>query len=214
MNGEVRVVDDVGFAFAELAAEEIKAKTNPTFSIAFGGGSTATAAYEHLAKQDVDWSSVVALWGDERCVPLDHEDSNYFLAKRALFDKVGPLAAVHPMTCDDGASAYEAHVRAAQPIDLIHLGMGDDGHTASLFPGSSSLKETSKLVIETGDDLHKHQRMTLTYPAINAAKLAVFTVTGKNKHEMFARIRAGENLPAAHVATKRIIWLIDAEVAG
>ena len=207
--GEIRVVDDVAHAFAVLVREEIERSDQEMFSIALSGGSTATPAYEQLTKQDIDWSSVIAVWGDERCVALDHEDSNFLLARRALFDNVSPLGEVYPMRSDEGADVYEEIIRDIAPIDLVHLGMGDDGHTASLFPGSPALDETERLVIETGDDLHKHRRLTLTFPAINESRLAVFTVTGENKREMFERIRDGEDFPAARVHAQRTIWLVD-----
>ncbi len=219
MNGEVRVVDDVPGAFATLVRDEIERSDEEMFSIAFSGGSTATPAYEQLAKQDVDWSSVIAVWGDERCVPLDHEDSNYMLARRALLDNVSPLGEVYPMQCADhapgyGADAYEETIRDIAPLDLVHLGMGNDGHTASLFPGAPSLDESERFVVATGDDLHEHRRLTLTFPAINQSRLAVFTVTGETKREMFNRVRDGEDFPAGRINAERVIWLVDPDANG
>lgn len=214
MNGEVRVVDDVASAFAALARDEIERSDEELFSIALSGGSTAAPVYEQLSRQDIDWSSLIAVWGDERCVSLDHEDSNFLLARRTLFDEVSPLGEVYPMKYEEGAAAYEEVIRDIAPIDLVHLGMGNDGHTASLFPDSPALDETERLVVETGDDLHTHRRLTLTYPAINQSRLVVFTVAGENKREMFNRIRNGEDFPASRVNAPRTIWLVDHAANG
>ncbi len=217
MNGEVRVVEDVASAFAAEVAEAFAdRKDQDNFTIAFSGGSTATAAYEALSKVSLNWSMVTAVWGDDRLVPLDHDDSNFRLVKEALFDRVEPLAAVYPMKAEHGAEAYEEIVRSLSPLDVVHLGMGDDGHTASLFPGVHDALEAppERLVIETGDDLHPHRRMTLTFSAIAQSRLAVFTVAGANKRSMFARIRAGEHLPAGRISAQRVLWLVDEAAAG
>ena len=105
-------------------------------------------------------------------------------------------------------------MRAAPPIDLVHLGLGPDGHTASLFPGSAALAERERLVVENEDELHPHPRLTFTYPAIARSGLAVFTVAGADKRDAFARVRAGDDLPAAHVEATRVIWLVDPAAAG
>lgn len=217
MNGELLVVDDVAAAFAAEVAEAFANRPQvDRFSIAFSGGSTATAAYEALSKVSIDWSAVTAVWGDDRLVPLDHEDSNYRLTKDALFDRVQPLGAVYPMNADGGVQAYESIVQSLQPIDVVHLGMGDDGHTASLFPGVEDALEAppERLVVETGDDLHPHRRMTFTFSAIAQSRLAIFTVSGIKKREMLARIMAGEHLPAGRVAAQRVLWLVDHEAMG
>jgi 6-phosphogluconolactonase len=215
MNGEIFVVDNVAEAFANHVRDAFDARENQdAFSIAFSGGSTARPCYEQLVETNIDWSLVTAIWGDERLVPLDHQDSNYRLARESLFDRVLPLAATHPMTTDIGAKGYEDIVAELLPIDVIHLGMGDDGHTASLFPGSPALQSPpERLVVETEDEFHKHPRMTLTFSAIAQSRLAIFTVQGSNKREMFKRIRNGEHLPAAQIAAHRVIWLVDKEAA-
>jgi 6-phosphogluconolactonase len=216
VNGDVQIVDDVPSAFAAAVVDAFKTRPNPdSFTIALSGGSTATSCYEALVDTDINWNIVNVIWGDERCVSKDHDDSNYLLAKNALLDKVGPFASVHHMDCNAGASAYAAIVRELLPIDVVHLGMGPDGHTASLFPGSPSLNAPAEeLVLETGDDLHEHPRMTLTYSAIDQSLLAVFTVVGASKTEMFKRIEAGEDLPAARITAKRVLWLADPAAAG
>lgn len=213
MSTEYRVVKDVGAAFAEEVAKAYS-ETTDKFTIALSGGSTATACYEALRRIDIDWGTTYVVWGDERRVPLDHPDSNYLLARNALLDYVSPPAAVHPMGGDETADNYEKIVADLSPIDFIHLGMGDDGHTASLFPDSPALEVEDRLVVETGDDLHKHPRMTLTFPAIAQARRIVFTVTGANKADMLTRVRAGDDYPAARVSGADILWLVDEAAAG
>lgn len=216
MNGRVEIVEDVPKAFAEAVATAFANRANPeSFSIAFSGGSSATPCYEALIPSAIDWSLVTAVWGDERLVPLDHDDSNYLATKKALFDKVDPLRVVHPMTTDIGADGYDALIKDIAPIDVVHLGMGPDGHTASLFPGSPALNTPEgRLVVETGDDLHAHPRMTLTYEGLRASRLIIFTISGEKKREMFNRIKNGEDYPATHVDAPNILWLIDAAAAS
>ena len=221
MNGEIRVVENVSAAFAELVNEvfvnrpDTAVSGNQRFTLALSGGSSATSAYEALAREPLDWTKITVVWGDERCVPLDHPDSNYALAKAALLDKVGPLAAVHPMRCDDGAEVYDKIIRFLLPLDVVHLGVGPDGHTASLFPGAPALDAPADcLAIETGDDLHPHPRMSLTFSAISQSRLAVFTVSGDAKRAVFQRLRQGEDLPAGRVTAERVVWLVDEAAAG
>ena len=96
----------------------------------------------------------------------------------------------------------------------MHLGLGPDGHTASLFPGSPALEERERLVVATGDDLHPHPRLTLTFPAIAQSRLAVFTVAGEGKREALQRVKAGDDLPAARISAERVIWLVDEAANG
>lgn len=212
VHGEVRVVDDVTNAFADLVAGTMPA------SIALSGGATARDAYEALGTRDLAWSSIDVWFGDERFVPVDDPDSNEGMARAVLLDRAGPRS-IHSMagagtTAAAAAEAYDALVAAAAPIDLVHLGLGPDGHTASLFPGSAALGVTDRLVVTNGDDLHPHPRLTFTYPAIARSPLVVFTVSGADKREPFARLRAGDDLPAAKVAADRVIWLVDPAAAG
>ena len=130
---------------------------------------------------------MVVAWGDERCVEPDHPDSNERLAREALLDGVGPLAAVYPMSCDDGPESYEEVLRGLGRIDVVHLGLGPDGHTALLFPGSPALLCDSEcLVTIVTDPLggHPHRRMTLTLAGIGRARLVVFTVEGREKRNV------------------------------
>lgn len=212
MNGELRIVDHVPQAFAELVAAEAPG------SIALSGGDTARACYELLDVADVDWSEVDVFFGDERWVPVDHPDSNEGMAGHAFVDTVLPRS-VHSLrhageTIDDAARAYDALLREYGPIDCVHLGLGTDGHTASLFPGSPALLERERLVVPAGDEVHPHPRVTFTYPAIERARLVVFTVRGSTKREALARVRASADLPAARVSARRVMWLVDRAAAG
>jgi 6-phosphogluconolactonase/glucosamine-6-phosphate isomerase/deaminase len=118
------------------------------------------------------------------------------------------------VTIDVAAERYDALVSSSPPIDLVHLGLGPDGHTASLFPGSPALAVRDRLVVATGDDQHPHPRLTFTYPAIERSRLVVFTVAGEEKRDAFQRVRAGEDLPASHVRAERVVWLADRDAMG
>jgi 6-phosphogluconolactonase len=108
-----------------------------------------------------------------------------------------------------GADAYDALIRAAPPIGIVDLGLGPDGHTASLFPGAPTLDERERLVVEAGDDLHPYPRLTFTFPAIARCELAVVTVEGEEKREPIRRIRAGEDLPGARIRAGQVLWIGD-----
>jgi 6-phosphogluconolactonase len=208
MDGDVRTVDDVPQAFAALVAE-----TAPS-SIALSGGGTARKCYELLATADVPWERVDVWFGDERWVPVHDPDSNEGTAREAFLDEVGPHS-IESMyqsdsTAEAGAERYDALLKAAPPLALVHLGLGPDGHTASLFPGNASLDERDRFVITAGDDLHPHPRLTVTYPALARSELVVFTVAGEGKREAFAKLLAGdEELPAGRVRAGRVVWLVD-----
>lgn len=238
--GRAVVVGSVPEAFAtmvvELLAEHAKAARSPetAFSVALSGGATARECYERLAarRHEVDWSLVEVFWGDERCVPPDSEESNQLLARRALLDHVGPLRAVHPMRCDgaaqDGQDPAAGYDRLLRPVtlDLVHLGFGPDGHIASLFEGSPALQvatgeaaaggDAPRLAMMNHDPTGRNEmaRMTLTLAAIAAARHVVFTLSGASKRDAFARLLAGEDLPAARVRARDVTWLVDPAAAG
>jgi 6-phosphogluconolactonase len=222
VNGSLVVVDDVAAAFAQLVVDRTAASKAP-FSLAFSGGSTARECYEHLAHEaesPIDWTRIDAWWGDERCVPLEDPDSNYRLVEESLLSKVGPLASVHPMRSDvsDAADLYDRLVRSAPPIDLIHLGLGPDGHTASLFPGSEALNApVHRFVVSNVDPLghNPHARLTFTFAGIANCRSAVVTVAGASKTEALHRVLDGDlSAPAAHLANEDLIWLVDTEAMG
>lgn len=212
LHGELRVVEHVPRAFAALVADEMPA------SLALSGGSTARECYELLAVADVSWRKVDVFFGDERWVPVDDPESNEGMARHTFIDQVQPRA-VYSMrhagdTIDQAADAYDRLLRDYGPLGLVHLGLGPDGHTASLFPGSASLDERERLVVATGDELHPHPRLTLTFSAIAQSRLAVFTVAGEGKREALRRVKAGDELPAARVTAGRVIWLVDEAANG
>lgn len=212
MTGDVRVVDDVAAEFVRVVVDEAPS------TIALSGGETARACYEALAGAPFDWDGVTVLFGDERWVPVSDPDSNEGMARKVLLDRVSP-GVVHSMreagpSPESAAAAYDALVRGLPPVDLVHLGLGPDGHTASLFPGSPSLEERERMVIDTGDDLHPRRRLTFTFAALARARLAVFTVSGTEKRDVLERVHRGDDLPAARVQAGRVVWLVDHAAAG
>jgi 6-phosphogluconolactonase len=220
LNGEVRVVEDVPTAFCSVMAEAWEDRANRGFTVALSGGETARACYERLAdwaESPIDWMSTEVYWGDERCVPLDHPDSNYALAKDALFSHVGGVHALFPMLCDEGDDAYNLLVSSLGALDVVHLGVGVDGHTASIFPGSPAMTaDPGRLVVANRDASgeNPHPRMTLTFAGIRRARRAVVTISGSDKRDVFAALEAGEDLPAARIDAERVIWLVDHAAAG
>jgi 6-phosphogluconolactonase len=184
-------------------------------TFALSGGSTPRPAYEALSRAGYEWAGVHAFMVDERCVPHGHTDSNFRMASEALLARV-PVV-VHPMrgeTCDpDG---YEADLRAhfgdvAVPsIDLVFLGIGDDGHTASLFPGDPALDETERWVVRVDRPglPPRHPRLTLTFPVLNAARRAIFLVSGASKREALGRMLGGDmRVPASRVWPRDVVVL-------
>jgi 6-phosphogluconolactonase len=216
----IRVLAD-GEAVARAAADliaEASASAGDRFAIALSGGSTPKATFALLAgdgyRDRIDWRRWHVFFSDERRVPLDDERSNYRSAREALLSRV-PIreAQVHPLT---DADVYEGLLRAffgeAPDFDLLMLGMGDDGHTASLFPGSIALLEEERWVIAPPDVVQGMARLTLTLPALNAARRTIFLVSGASKADALRRIRSGEQLPAGMVRGAE--WLVDEAAAG
>ena len=178
----------------------------------------------------LDWTRVEFFFGDERAVPPNDPESNYNTARLALLDYLPRLRMeqVHRMPCeledlDAGARQYEEELRRVvggdgiPRFDLVWLGMGADGHTASLFPGTAALEERERLVVANWVPSLDAWRMTLTYPVLNAAREAMFVVTGADKSDALARVRAGSpDTPAALVRAERTVWLVDtaAEAGG
>lgn len=218
--GEIVVTQDVPAAFAQHLIEAFRTRALDTFSLALSGGDTARACYECVAETagtQVDWWKVDVYWGDERCVPHDDVDSNYRLAREALLDRVGAANATHLMRCADGPDPYQLRLGDLGRIDLVHLGLGPDGHTASLFPGSPALDADPGRLVAMNEDpsgRNPHPRMTLTFAGIARARLAVVTVSGEAKADALARIANGEDLPAAHIGSERVLWLVDEAAAS
>ena len=221
MNGSLIVVDDVAAEFAERVIEAFHSRPSDTFSIALSGGETARTCYERLAADggtQIDWWKVDVYWGDERCVPLDDPDSNYRLGREALLDRVGAANAHYPMRCDEGPDPYQLRVGELGRFDLVHLGLGPDAHTASLFPGSPGLEaDPGRLVVMNTDPSGRnpHERMTLTFAGIARARLVVVTVMGESKREALTRVMDGDPAcPASHIRADKVVWLADHAAAA
>lgn len=221
MHGSLHVVDDVAGEFAERVIEAYHSRPNDTFSLALSGGETARRCYERLAEDggtQIDWWKVDVYWGDERCVPLDDAQSNYRLGREALLDRVGAANATYPMRCDEGPDPYQLRVGELGRFDLVHLGLGPDGHTASLFPESSALEaDPGRLVVMNDDPLgnNPYTRMTLTFAGLARARLVLVTVEGEAKREALARVAAADpTAPASAVQAERVVWLADPAAAG
>jgi 6-phosphogluconolactonase len=215
------VVDDVPVAFAKTVADAFAARVGERFSLVLSGGETAKKCYEELAHTDrypIDWDLVDVYIGDERCVPPDDPDANQRLVRESLLEAVGGARSFHPMSCPDGPAAFEEVIREAGDfLDLVHLGLGPDGHTASLFPEVPELDVgPEKLVAMTTDPAGRnpHPRMTLTLPGITRARLVVFTVEGEEKAWAYRSVNEGADLPAARVRASSILWIVDHAAAG
>lgn len=219
MFGELVVVENVAAEFAERVIEAFLARRADFFSLALSGGSTARTCYEGLAEAggaQIDWWRVDVYWGDERCVPLDHEDSNYRLGREALLENVGAVNANFPMRCEDGPDRYHQLVGEIGQFDVLHLGLGADGHTASLFPDSPALAaDPGRLVVMNEDPSGRnpHPRETLTFSGIERARLTLVTVSGAEKAEALAATVAGET-PASRIRSEQVVWLVDREAAA
>jgi len=203
------------------------------FLVALSGGRTPHTAF-HLLRaaprvEQVAWEQVEILWSDERAVPPDDPESNYGAARESLLTHLPGLRpeAVHRMPgdaadLDHAARDYEDELRQVADVavgevptlDLVWLGMGVDGHTASLCPGDDALMVSDRLVVATWPPGYDGPRLTLTYPVLNAARQVTFLVIGADKAETLAAVRAGADLPAARVRAERVSWLVDAAAAG
>ena len=195
------------------------------FALALSGGSTPKQLYQSLATTPlVDWSRVELFFGDERAVPPTHADSNFRMVKQALLEHVPVVT--HPMKAEEGAAAdYEQLLRSrikqtrdgVPVLDLVLLGVGPDGHTASLFPGSPELHETKALVVMDAEPHLGTRRMTITLPLINAARRVWILAAGAEKAAILGKVKgvAGE-LPIQKVnpSDGELVWWLDAAAAG
>jgi 6-phosphogluconolactonase len=242
-NREVEVLaspDDVAAAATELFIRSAKQAiaTQGRFDVALSGGSTPKAMFALLASppydRQVDWASVHLFWGDERCVPPDHPESNYGVARAILLDKVGvPAANVHRFITERGeaqqiAAAYAADIAQhfglsggqLPRFDLIYLGMGPDGHTASLFPHTAALHITDRLTAANYVEKLNAERLTLTAPVLNNAALVAFLVAGADKASALYEVLEGalnpDTYPAQLIqpAQGRLYWLVDKAAAA
>jgi 6-phosphogluconolactonase len=221
VNGTVQLVPSVPEAFADLVAGDLSGAPS-RYRLFLSGGGTAVDCYRSLAaRSGLPWEGVDIYLGDERCVPPDDPDSNHRMIVETLLDVVGPVRSDNPMYTSGpptkAAADYQKLVAAIVP-DLVHLGLGPDGHTASLFPGSVALDDTdpSHLVVANTDPnaVNAHERITLTYAGIARARRTVVTVAGASKRDALARLLAGEDLPASRLTGVGILWLVDADALG
>jgi 6-phosphogluconolactonase len=227
------LVDSLQEAAARHATEVLRATTSgQDIRIALSGGSTPRGFHALLAESDgIDWTKVHVYWGDERTVPPDHPESNYRMARETLLEHVAiPPEQVHRMRGElDPATAADEYERilaesfGVDPpelprFDLNVLGVGPDGHTASLFPGTAALDERERWVVANHVPQQDSWRITLTYPVLNAARLTLVLANGDNKAEAIRRIfdpSEQNKPPAASVRPEgQIIWLLDEAAAS
>ena len=202
------------------------------FAVALAGGSTPKTTYEILARHhadELDWSKVHVFFGDERTVNPEHEDSNYRMARDTLLAHLR-VGSVHRMRCElpptEGAANYEEQLReffgpSEEPprFDLILLGLGEDGHTASLFPETSALDVTDRWVVANPVLKLETSRLTLTIPVINAAKAVTFLVAGEDKARALKEVLEGDADPRAYPAQLirpegDLTWMVDRAAAS
>jgi 6-phosphogluconolactonase len=223
---------------AEAAARDFAARAREAidalgrFAVVLAGGSTPKATYDVLARDyadNLDWSKVHVFFGDERTVPPDHEASNYRMARETLLSRIH-VGSVHRMRCElpseEAAAAYEEELREffgpdePPSFDLILLGLGEDGHTASLFPETSALDVTDRWVVANPVLKRETTRLTLTVPAINAARAVNFQVAGEDKAEALKEILEGDADPRAYPAKfirpegGDLTWMVDKAAAS
>jgi 6-phosphogluconolactonase len=206
---------------------ELATAKEGVFAVALSGGSTPRRLYEHLAgppyREAFPWSRTHWFWGDERFVPHDDAQSNYRMVREALLSRVPiPALNIHPIPTEGvspeaAASAYERELKSfygaarldpVRPLfDVNLLGLGPDGHTASLFPGTAVLAERDRWVAAVVG-AKSEARITLTYPALESSRNAAFLVVGKEKRAIFDRFRCGDDsLPASHLRPSGTLWI-------
>jgi 6-phosphogluconolactonase len=222
---------------AEASARDFAARTQETidergrFAVALAGGSTPKATYEVLARDyanELDWSRVHVFFGDERTVPPDHEDSNYRMAYETLLSHV-PVGSVHRMRGelppDEAAAAYEEELRAffgkvdVPGLDLILCGLGEDGHTLSLFPETAALDVNDRWVVANPVLKLGTTRLTLTIPVLNVSRAVTFVVAKESKAEALKEVLEGDADPRAYPAklvrpeSRDLTWMVDRAAA-
>jgi 6-phosphogluconolactonase len=222
---------------AEASARDFAARTQETidergrFAVALAGGSTPKATYEVLARDyanELDWSRVHVFFGDERTVPPDHEDSNYRMAYETLLSHV-PVGSVHRMRGelppDEAAAAYEEELRAffgqvdIPGLDLILCGLGEDGHTLSLFPETAALDVNDRWVVANPVLKLGTTRLTLTIPVLNVSRAVTFVVAKESKAEALKEVLEGDADPRAYPAklvrpeSRDLTWMVDRAAA-
>jgi 6-phosphogluconolactonase len=235
-NGGVRIFPGPAQLFAAAADEFFRVVSDSmtrgaVCRIALSGGSTPKSLYSLIADRvdkglvrGVDWSRVHLFFGDERCVPPDHPDSNYRMVKQSLLIH-GLTALVHrvagELKPEEAAARYEEELRGefgdgVPRFDLIILGLGPDGHTASLFPGSAALNDTTRWVAANYVEKFKSWRISFTYHVLNSASEDLFLVSGAEKADALGQMFKGADLPAARVkpVAGRVLWYLDTAAAS
>lgn len=217
LQDSVSVAEQAARRVLDAAAHALARKGE--FRLVLAGGRTPMQAYRLLAQADSDWSGWRIYYGDERCLPPDHSERNSRAAFDAWLGKVPiPVANVFAIPAElgaqTGASVYGERVRVALPFDLVLLGMGEDGHTASLFPGHPEPAEA--LVVPVfGAPKPPSERVSLSSVALGAADQVLILVTGAGKREAVARWRDGEPLPVSRIgARRRLEVILDRAAAG
>ena len=241
---EIQIVEN-GEAVSRSAAEMLvslalkKLKSKESFAVALSGGSTPKNMFAILAndaalRKQMPWDRVHFFWGDERHVPPDHSDSNYRMAKEAMLSAVPvPAGNIHRIRAenpDAGRAAedyerelcnfFKLNTEQLPVFDCVFLGMGPDGHTASLFPGTGALDERKRLVVANWVDKFESYRITLTAPVLNNADRVIFLVSGEEKAEPLREVLEGEKqtnlFPSQLIEPTRgrLLWLVDRAAAG
>jgi len=228
--GSIEVVKEAGALAdraAQIIAERLRTARYP-YRIVLSGGSTPRAAYQLLAARDIDWDCAELFFSDERFVPPDHPDSNYRMVRESLLaaGRVNPrklLAIPTDGTPQSAAARYDEILRQQYGagtleggIPLFHLtllGLGDDGHTASLLPGQPVLEERARWAAAVPQG-RSEPRITLTYPALESSELILFLVSGAGKRDALDKARRGIGPAGALVPEGEVLWLADAAAAG
>lgn len=241
MEREIRVVEDLA-ALGRTAAQAFRnaaalaVEHRGAFNVALSGGRTPLTFHHALAAPGtgpIPWERIHIFWGDERCVPPDDEASNFRMARESLLEHVPvPEENVHPIHIGSGgaseaAEAYERTLRAhfgegaVGTFDLVVLGLGEDGHTASLFPDDEALDESRRWVVAVEAPAYRppRDRITLTLPALNLSREAFFLVSGRAKRATVSEVLrskegGGRTLPASMIGPReRLVWFLDADAA-
>lgn len=233
---EARDPEDLANRAADWIVTQLGGAGHERLAVCLSGGSTPKRLYHRLAidpwRAALPWDRLNWFWGDERFVPHDDPRSNFAMTKEALLAKVPcPAGAIHKIPVDGGSAAISARlyefdlqrfygsssIDGSRPLfDVMLLGIGSDGHTASLFPGMPAIDEGRKWVVASQPGLDPFvPRITLTLPAIAASRAVVFLVAGADKRDVLSRILAGEDLPAARVAAAvPTLWFVDQAALG
>jgi 6-phosphogluconolactonase len=243
VNAEIRILPDAELLFKAAAAEFVRCakqsvQGKQNFTVCLSGGSTPKGLYNLLAtdaelRREVPWGDIYFFWGDERHVSPDDPDSNFRMANETLLSKI-PVSTCQALRirgeyadAELAAAEYEQTIRSffhlvdgeLPRFDLVLLGMGPDGHTASLFPGTKALRETSRIVVRNWVGKFFTDRITLTAPVLNQAATVMFLVNGDDKATSLKAVLEGpcepEQLPAQLIRPEsgKLLWLVDRSAA-